>query len=81
MNFRDAYLQQLRAIHLVLTPVADCEVDPWVCSRRGKPGSSDVFIGRRGGITPPIFLKLQESWSKVGHAAEEMTTVYSVICD
>ena len=26
----------------------------------------------------PIFLKLQESWSKVGHAAREMVRVYSV---
>ena len=31
-----------------------------------------------GGITPPIFLKLGGSWSKDGHAAREMVTVYSV---
>ena len=61
---------------LLNTAVADREVDHWLFSRKGKLGGSDVFIGRRGGITPLIFLKLQESWSKVGHAA--MTTVYSV---
>ena len=31
-----------------------------------------------GGVTPSIFLKLQESWSKGGHAAREMVTVYFV---
>ena len=32
-----------------------------------------------GGImSPPIFSKLQESWSKVSHAARGMVTVFSV---
>ena len=31
--------------------MADCEVDPWAFSRKGKLGSSEVFIGD---ITPPI---------------------------
>ena len=31
-----------------------------------------------GSVTPPIFLKLRESWSKEGHAAKKMATVYSV---
>ena len=56
--------------------MADREVDPWVFSRKGKLGGSDVFIGVVGGVTPPKPLKLQESWSKVGHAAIEMATVY-----
>ena len=30
------------------------------------------------GVTPRIFLKLQESLSEGGHAAREMVTVYSV---
>ena len=42
--------------------MADCEVDPWVFSRRGNQGGSDVFIEGRRGVTPPMFLKLQESW-------------------
>ena len=29
-------------------------------------------------VTPPIFLKLRESWSKDGHAVREMDIVYSV---
>ena len=40
---------------------------------------SYVFIG--GGVRAlclPIFLKLQESWSKVGNSARELTTVFSV---
>ena len=32
-----------------------------------------------GGVTPPIFLELRESWSKDGHAARKMVTVYSVL--
>jgi len=58
--------------------VADHEVEPWVFSRKVKLGSSDVFIGGMGCVTHLIFLKLQESWSKFGHAAIEMVTVYSV---
>ena len=27
---------------------------------------------------PPIFSKMQENWSNVGHAAREMVTVFSV---
>ena len=36
------------------------------------------LLGGVGGVTPPIFLKLQERWSKVGHASIEVGTVYSV---
>ena len=32
----------------------------------------------RGGVTPLLFLKLQESWSKRGYAAREMITIYFV---
>ena len=39
---------------------ADREVDPWVFSRKGKLGSSDTFIVGVV-VSPPIFLKLQES--------------------
>ena len=31
----------------------------------------------RGGRYSPIFLKLQESWSLVGHPAIEIATIYS----
>ena len=31
-----------------------------------------------GGVTPPIFLKLRESWSRDGQAAREVATVHSV---
>ena len=58
--------------------MADREVDPWVFSRKGKLGGSDVFAGGLEGVTPPICLKLQESWSKVGRVAIEMVTAYSV---
>ena len=34
--------------------MADREVDPWVCSRKGKLGSSDTFIGGVGDVTPNI---------------------------
>ena len=54
--------------------MADREGDPSVFSRRGKLGGSDVFAGGVEGVTPPICLKLQESWSKVGRAAIEMAT-------
>ena len=37
-----------------------------------------MLIGRRGGRHSPIFLKLRECWSKDGHAAREVVTVYSV---
>ena len=53
-------------------------MDLWVFFRKGKLGGSDAFIGRSGGVTPPTFLKMQGSWSKVGHAAIEMATLYSV---
>ena len=35
-------------------------------------------IEGRGGGGCPIFKKIQESWSKVGNAAREMVTVFSV---
>ena len=34
--------------------------------------------GRRGGMRP-IFQKMQESCSKVGHAAREIATAFSVV--
>jgi len=34
--------------------------------------------GRACGRRPPIFSNLQESWSKVSHAAKELATVFSV---
>ena len=52
--------------------------DPCVFSRKGKLGGSDMFIGGVGDVTLPIFLKFQESRSKVDHAAREMANVYSV---
>ena len=58
--------------------MADREVDPLVLSRKGKLGGSEVFIGVRVGRHSTIFQKGQESWPKVGHAAREMVTVYSV---
>ena len=36
------------------------------------------LLGGVGGSTPQIFLKLQESWSKIGHAAIEMAIIYYV---
>ena len=51
------------------------EVHPWALSRKGKLGSSEVFIGRRHS---PIYLKFQESWSKGGRASREMAKVYSL---
>ena len=58
--------------------MTDREVDPWVFSGKGKLGGSDVFIEGQGGVTSPIFLKLQESRPNVGHPAREMAKVYSV---
>ena len=37
-----------------------------------------MLIGGRGGVTPPIFLKLLESWSRNGHAARSLVTFHSV---
>ena len=37
----------------------------------------DVPMGGVGGVTP-IVSNLQESWSKVSHAARELTTLFSV---
>ena len=43
-------------------------------------GSSQGFAnGRRGGVRPPIFLNLQESWLKVSHAARGLVTLLSAI--
>ena len=64
--------------------MADSGGDPWAFSRKGKLGGSEVFSGGHGGHHSPIILKLRESWSREGHAAREMVTVYSVtlyICD
>ena len=44
--------------------MADREGDPWAFSWQGKAGGSELFIG---GVTPPIFLKLQKRWSKGGY--------------
>ena len=37
-----------------------------------------MLIGERWGRHSPLFLKLRECWSKDGHAAREVVTVYSV---
>ena len=58
--------------------MAEHEIDPWEFSRKRKLGGSDVLIGWAWGRHSPIFLKLQESWSKVAHAAIEIATIYSV---
>ena len=58
--------------------MADRQVDPWAFSRKGKQGGSEMITGGHGERHSPIFLKMQESWSKDGHAAREMATVYSV---
>ena len=55
--------------------MADRKIDPWELSKKGELGGSEVFFGGRHS---PIFLKFQESWSKRGHAAREMATVYSL---
>ena len=67
-------LQFVIARFLGRAPVADREVDPWVFSRKGKQGGSDAYIGRSGGVMPPVFLILQESWQKVENAVREMAT-------
>ena len=54
------------------------EVDPWVFSWNGKRGGNGVFIVVHGGPHSAIFLKLLESWSKVGNDTIEMATVYFV---
>ena len=61
--------------------MADRWGGPWALafSRKGKQGGSEVFIAGHGECTPPIFLKLRESWSKDGHAAREIVTVHYVI--
>ena len=51
----------------------DREIGPWDLSRKGELGGSEVFSGE---CYSPIFLKFQESWSKCGHAAREIATVY-----
>ena len=51
-------------------------MDPWELSRKGKLGGSEVFFG---GPHSPTFLKFQESWSKGGHAAREMATIYFIL--
>ena len=38
----------------------------------------DVPMGGVGAWRPPIFSKLQESWSKVSQAARGLATVFSV---
>ena len=42
--------------------------------------SRDVPMGGHGGRASrsPKFSKLQESWSKISHAASEMVTVFSL---
>ena len=62
---------------MALASVADSEVDPWVFSRKGKQ-EAVMSLLEGVGASPLIFLKLQESWSKAGHAAREMATVYCV---
>ena len=53
-------------------------VNSLVFSRKGELGGSDVFIGGHRGVTSLIVLKLQESQSKIDHAAREISKVYSV---
>jgi len=46
-----------------LAPVGDPEDHPWVFSRSGKLGDSELFPGGVGDSPLPLlFLKLQESW-------------------
>ena len=40
--------------------------------------SRDMRIGGVGGVTPPILSNLQEIWSKVSHAARELSRVFSL---
>ena len=41
--------------------------------------ASDVLMGGVGQHAPPsIFSIMKESWSKIGHAAREMVTVFSI---
>ena len=56
--------------------MADCEVDPWVFSRKGKQGGSDVFIEGRWGVAPPHaseiarkFVKSRPCCKRNGHGA------------
>ena len=39
----------------------------------------DALIGGVGGVLPPLFSKLQESWSKASHDVREMATVLPMI--
>ena len=39
--------------------------------------SWNLLMGHGGGM-PPIYSNLEESWSKVSHAARELATVFSV---
>ena len=45
------------------------------CLEVNRPGCSN---GGVGGVTSAIFSKVQESWSKVSHAAGEIVTVFSL---
>jgi len=38
----------------------------------------DVPTGGVGGVAPPLFSNLQESWSKGSNAGRELATVFSV---
>ena len=53
---------------------------PAVHRNLGTNGGSVKFWGAQGcangASRPTVFLKLQESWSKVSHAARELATVY-----
>ena len=47
--------------------------------RTGEHLTRDVLMGAWGSLHPPIFSQLQESCSKVSHAARgQMVTVFSV---
>jgi len=50
----------------------------WISSSLASHVAVMCLLGGVGGITPQIFLKLQESWPKVDHATIEIATVYSV---
>ena len=56
---------EIRFLFCMPLAVADREVDPWVFSRKGKIGGSDVFTGERGRRHSPNISEIARKLVKI----------------
>ena len=61
--------------------MADREVDPWVFSRKGKLGGSDVFIEGCGGVMPQFFRNCNTVGKKSTMLQEKWPRSHRLFCD